>query len=35
MLRECPLVHRCMRGIGVDMVLPSVRSAIAAAPAAS
>jgi heptosyltransferase-2 len=28
MLRECPLVHRCMRGVGVDAVLPAVRSAI-------
>jgi heptosyltransferase-2 len=24
MLRECPLVHRCMRGITVEAVLPSV-----------
>jgi heptosyltransferase-2 len=31
MLRECPLVHRCMRGVTVDAVLPSVRSALAGA----
>ena len=25
MLRECPLDHRCMRGLGVDAVLASAR----------
>ena len=25
MLRECPLTHRCMRGIGVDAVLQATR----------
>ena len=25
MLRECPLDHRCMRGVGVDRVVGAVR----------
>jgi heptosyltransferase-2 len=25
MLRECPLDHQCMRGVGVDAVLASAR----------
>lgn len=28
MLRECPLTHRCMRGITVDRVLAAARSAL-------
>jgi heptosyltransferase-2 len=27
LLRECPLTHRCMRGIGVDAVLAAVQRA--------
>jgi heptosyltransferase-2 len=27
MLRECPLTHRCMRGVGVETVLAAVRVA--------
>ncbi len=28
MLRECPLTHRCMRGITIDRVLAAMRSAL-------
>jgi heptosyltransferase-2 len=28
MLRECPLDHRCMRGIGVDAALAAARRSL-------
>jgi hypothetical protein len=28
MLRECPLVHRCMRGITVDAVVAAARRSL-------